>query len=108
VGDSGRSGLICRICDRKYILYLRYQSYAGEIGIKDQLITTNQTLLDEAGKEILIKIEDFKKAFTEYQNLLSKIQSERTVSVYSETPQMRATEIHRNEVDKLRMKIDEA
>jgi hypothetical protein len=49
VGDSGRSGLCCRICDRKYILYIRYQQYAREIGIKDQLILSNHALLDEVG-----------------------------------------------------------
>lgn len=43
-GDDSETpalGLICRICDRKYILYLRYQSFAREIGIKDQLILQN-------------------------------------------------------------------
>ena len=60
MGESGRTGLACRICDRKYILYVRYQQYAREIGIKDQLIQSNQILLDEAGREILEKLEEFK------------------------------------------------
>ena len=71
VGDSGRTGLACRICDRKYILYVRYLQYSREIGIKDQLILSNQTLLEEAGNEILVKLEDFKEAYTAYQTLQS-------------------------------------
>ena len=110
-GDSGRTGLICRICDRKYVLYLRYQTYAREIGIKDQLILSNQTLLDEVGKEIIESIEEFKTAYTKYQDLISNLTSDhqdRTVSLASETPELRTTEKHRSVMESLRMKIDEA
>ena len=57
VGDSGRSGLCCRICDRKYVLYIRYQQYAREIGIKDQLIWERTSRLNEATQEARQKLQ---------------------------------------------------
>jgi hypothetical protein len=52
VGDSGRSGICCRICDRKYILCIRYQQYAREIGIKDQLIQERTSRVNEVSQEV--------------------------------------------------------
>ena len=57
VGDSGRSGLCCRICDRKYVLYIRYQQYAREIGIKDQLIHGRTSRVNEATQEARQKLQ---------------------------------------------------
>ena len=57
VGDSGRSGICCKICDRKFILYIRYQQYAREIGIKDQLIQERTSRVNEATQEVRQKLQ---------------------------------------------------
>ena len=57
MGDSGRGGLCCRICDRKYILYVRYQQYAREIGIKDQLIQEKTEKLAEMTSEVKSRLD---------------------------------------------------
>jgi hypothetical protein len=52
---------VCRICDRKFILYLRYQQYAREIGIKDQLINENTVQINAINREIANKAEKILK-----------------------------------------------
>jgi hypothetical protein len=40
------------VCDRKFMLYVRYQDYASEIGMKDQLIEEDTFLLNRLNSEI--------------------------------------------------------
>jgi hypothetical protein len=64
-------GLACRICDREFILYVRYQDYASDIGYKDQLINQNTDHLNMTNREIKQKMMGLSKL----QNELSLEQS---------------------------------
>lgn len=67
--DHSTSGIICKICDRKFILYHKYKMYAQQISLKDQLIQQNQLLLNEAEKECLEKTDVFKGLYAQYNAL---------------------------------------
>ena len=52
------TGKICKVCDRKFILYNTYAEYASEIENKDQLLEFNQQLLDSKEAELnIIRVE---------------------------------------------------
>jgi len=56
-GETGtkQRGLVCRICDRKFMLYVRYQDYAADISMKDQLILENQRQLTKLNRDFTEK-----------------------------------------------------
>jgi hypothetical protein len=48
------------VCDRKFMLYVKYQDYASEIAMKDQLILQNKQVLDGKTDEAEDTKRDFK------------------------------------------------
>ena len=53
------------------MLYVKYQDYASEIAMKDQLILQNQQVLDAKTDEAEDTKRDFKVLHQSYQDLLT-------------------------------------
>lgn len=97
VPETGQKlrGLACRICDRKFILYVRYQDYASDIGNKDQLINQNTDHLNMTNREIKQKMMGLSKL----QNELSLEQSRFTTFEFQHKQRMLEAEMQLDNVE---------
>ncbi|CDW78869.1 UNKNOWN [Stylonychia lemnae] len=99
IGTADQKGKICKICDRKFILYDTYAEYAYEIEQKDILIKDEAEILDQ-------KALEFEESKQQLQLMRNEVIEKEKIIQDSDYQTNRELETLDNNIDNIQQQLD--